>query len=112
MNAVELLKRARALISEKAHWTRYYRSLSKDHKEVSPLNPKACRFCAEGAMCSAGRKRQPDAAGGWPFLMAAAGEQGCHFPCEVNDNKGHVATLRMFDRAIELAGSPHPVTGE
>lgn len=52
MTTVELLKCARQILVD-YRWTKYVHARDNTGREVYYLGPKACRFCAEGALCRA-----------------------------------------------------------
>jgi hypothetical protein len=97
---VQDLQRARNLIADPEHWS----------GEVGVGD----RYCAiQADLYVRGIPDEPCGASWWkvsPYLVAAAREL---FPryrgsdawavFNVNDNEGHVATLAMYDRAIQLA---------
>lgn len=49
-HAAQLLDKVRKKISDPAHWTQMSYALNEHGEEVSELNPKACRWCAMGAL--------------------------------------------------------------
>jgi hypothetical protein len=46
-----VLKRARALLSDRSKWTRFTAARDKDGVEVTSRSPKAVCWCAFGALC-------------------------------------------------------------
>lgn len=114
-STVEQLKAARERIAPVEAWTTqtYARDDSKFLCAIDA--PTACQWCVEGSL--AVELLTDGAEGGlvrhsilmetdaYQFLIAAARECGDERPepAEVNDRRGHGATLAMCDRAIQLA---------
>lgn len=84
---VQDLQRARNLIADPAHWCQGDYHIGDRH-------------CAIGALLAVGGLPSGTMSPTYKYLMHAAG--GWH-PSVINDHFGHVATLAMFDRAIQLA---------
>lgn len=106
MSAEDILKDARALISDPKHWTRRVEARS-GRKKVEPWAPEANRWCSLGAMYRVGNDVRlgnyrewhkasvalNDAMGGWIGLF--------------NDHHTHAEVLAAFDVAItELRSRP------
>jgi hypothetical protein len=108
---INILKSARARIADKRHWTRGRNALSRDRYPVVPSDPRACYWCARGAVYA------ETPAWAWDvgeaaidmLTVAAKAEFHCSMPERVNDRLGHVATLRMFDLAIAQAEAAEAV---
>lgn len=106
MKAVDLLKQARELIADPAHWTTG--TLARDKKGIAVLvdNKAACSFCALGAIyrtkfdaCLPGTITAS-------AIMAVSDEafqiSGHSNLTSFNDNGAtHSEVLEAFDRAIE-----------
>lgn len=90
--AAEILAEAIELISDKKRWTQHISACDKDGNLVKVLSPKACKWCAIGAINHAGLKRFA----GLPEFDQYKGEiydafQDKHdnYVTEVNDYQGH-----------------------
>lgn len=117
MSAAEMLRAARKRIEDPDHWTTGVIARNRAGDECDPDSPAAARWCALGSIwCE--RKltlRSEDTDLATRFLEEAACEIRDTQPelvakrsaqpveAQVNDELGHEATLRMYDRAIELA---------
>ena len=100
--ALEQLRDARALITDPAQWTEHTYARDRYGRAVDPCQPEAVCWCAYGALDRQGADECSDAR---EYLRAAAEVLFDSFPACVNDDDGHAAVLRMYDRAIELAGA-------
>ncbi len=98
---VKALQDARAKIADRKHWTRGAFARNERGKGVSEMAPDAVRWCAIGSLWSLNR---PAVTEGLVLLLSAAFELFDMDAMQVNDTLGHKAVLRMYDRAIELAG--------
>ena len=106
---ITALVAARELISDKKRWTQCAYARNKYRKSCNPSNRSAVKFCGLGALI---REVTPDRyAEAKHFLNLAAKqiqtEDGLPgrgtTAIQINDDRGHVAVLRMYDRAIEIA---------
>jgi hypothetical protein len=87
MTVREVLCKARKLISNKANWCQWALHMGDQH-------------CALGALEHvSGTRHGPE----METLRAAAKELYGSSIVTVNDSHGYEATLKMFDRAIEMA---------
>jgi hypothetical protein len=132
MKPAEALQQARALIQNRNHWT-YGNHAEDEHHNPVPVDlPQACMFCADGAIARVTGVRIDPNDGEWKdtdaydiaskFMREAAkelfgvrshvavndGEQGVGLPNDIDDTPTaltlmHANTLRVFDRAIEMA---------
>lgn len=50
MNALEILKSARAILSNPDHWIKDDMAKDKNRKSVETSDPEACSFCTLGAL--------------------------------------------------------------
>lgn len=107
MNTVEVLKAARALIADEAHWAQGFYAVNADGNVTDPFCEDACKFCSVGAVANVlgiyGSEaedhdiiRQLNHAAG--YFSDSADIVG------FNDNYTHDEVLTVFDRAIEHAG--------
>ena len=103
--AVEILTAARAMLAERVRWTQGEMARDAYGSPIDAEADGAVCFCAWGAFTRASlgwedtpAERQADNA-----MYAAAVALFQYYPSQVNDQLGHAAVLRMYDRAIELA---------
>jgi hypothetical protein len=91
----EVLCKARKLISDKKHWCR-----GAWHQKRAGVD----QYCALGALHEIGKGSDGNTnAIVNKTLGAASRELYSTDIVNVNDDLGHEATLKMFDRAIEMA---------
>lgn len=105
-SARRILKRARALIADPAHWTQ--RTLARDEKGV-PMpfwDQRAVSWCMIGAVDKCGGL----ASGwiveiAWQYVNSAIVEMGLtrNSVGQLNDTTDHATVLAVLDRAIALA---------
>ncbi len=57
----QVIGRALGYVGVRAHWTRYTLALTRNNKDCEPIDPKAARFCAFGALVRAGYDLTGDA---------------------------------------------------
>ena len=102
--SIELLKAARDLIADPVNHTRFAYARDEDG---APLmvgsEPEAASWCAVGALqalawCRRDRHEAMDA-----LSRAAKDVYAQPRVTIVNDDHGHEATLKVYDRAIEMA---------
>lgn len=110
METIEILKRAKALISYPPNWT--IGAIARDHKgDVVGINDaNAVSFCAIGALS----KVCADAGIFYecfePALEILDSVTYCKACSVWNDSQGHQATLYMFDQAIaKLEKRPYEI---
>jgi hypothetical protein len=102
MNVAEILKAAKAKISDPINWMQGYYARDINGDELLGNESGAVCFCGFGAIeAVTGIAHLGE---GWPkaaenALHAAA---GTNFPC-FNDAHTHEEVLAVFDKAIELA---------
>jgi hypothetical protein len=98
---VQILERARALIAEERHWCSGDLARDAGGFPISPLDSKAKRRCALGALVAAAHEftGNPDLA---HYLATTAMRPlvGATSLTHVNDSEGHAAVLDLFDLAI------------
>lgn len=95
MTVAEQLKAARALIADAAHWCRHTYARAGNNHAVDPIDHRARRFCAQGAMRRVGADEAALRA-----LWYAAIDLYNVATVAVNDMHGHAAVIAAFDRAI------------
>jgi hypothetical protein len=113
-DAAELLRAARALIQDPAHFTQ--RTLARDAagRSALPWEDEAVAFAVYGALVRSAYDLLPGEAvysvafqTAAHFVRSAAVERGRMHWVAVNDQLGHEAVLAIVDRAIEWAvGDP------
>jgi hypothetical protein len=97
MSTVEILKAAKALITDEKNWAQGCIARSASGEEVGALNPTACRFCAVGAIqkVATDESRIPVI----DILRSLAKGSVSFF----NDSHSHAEVLSLFDLAIAHA---------
>ena len=119
MNTVDILKKAKAKIEDPAHWCQGMFALDEHGDPVGTSDPRACRWCAQGAMSfvAGDSDKKPIAKAAQVAMAAAAVEMGfgdgkmsdedgglqIYPPVFLNDTADHPTVMKMFDRAIQLA---------
>lgn len=105
---LQLLVEARALIADRQNWTVAYEARAFDDTPVDPLDHRACKFCALGALRRVRRNHNLHASYGFPATAAyTALTRAClelngeELLSVVNDWRGHAAALAVYDAAIE-----------
>jgi len=99
MKPIEVLRQARALISDRDHWMCGNYASGPNGKARKPNDEDAVRWCALGAIIrvggySLGADRAVRALQMNTFAVARLGVSG------YNDTKGHTAMLAVFDQTI------------
>lgn len=98
---IQIVERARALITDEAHW--YRSELARDARGmgVCPLSDDAVKRCALGALLASayeitgGHRMAYDLA-----IRAIQPLYGTATLVKVNDVRGHAAVLALFDEVI------------
>jgi hypothetical protein len=115
MSIRETLTKARALIADPTHWTEGTFARKSDGIETGWLDPEACCFCAEGAIMKAcevtfqspNRMNYTAYREAMDFLQYNHVQKQAGLPTEmvpaINDDLGHEAVIKLFDKGIELA---------
>lgn len=102
---IQALRKAKEVIADGSRWCCGTYAKTKSGFQVHPHHQAAVSFCSIGALAlvmeSTPEVAEHSFAGN--FLIEAASEMGAAHATKLNDNGGHPAALRMFDRAIELA---------
>lgn len=104
-SVVEILRSAKNIISDPAHWTCETYARDAGAREIGVECRAAISFCSIGALARAlgVNTREAEDSDAYGNLEAAAEEQGYPYPHDLNDKAGHARAMEMFDRAIELA---------
>lgn len=119
----QILKEARALITDPEHWTQGDHAIENTGASIDPLNEAAYAWCADGALCRV-LNRQPEFINGYaPYKMACAALDAALARVVPLDGKStslvalndaeiegietaeacHAAVLSVFDDAIKHA---------
>lgn len=91
------LTRARALIADPKNWTQGVSARNRKGDPVGPKDWTACQYCAAGAVVRTGG--QPAAFKALDNAARALHPGSFSVIC-VNDEHGHEAVLKVFDKAI------------
>jgi hypothetical protein len=98
---IQIVERARALIADEEHWCR--RELARDAKGrgVCPMSDSATKRCGLGALIAAGYEITGDDRAAHDLAIRAMQPlYGTATLVRVNDLRGHVAVLALFDEVI------------
>ena len=98
MTALEVLRGARALISDRARWTSGANARTANGRRVPFDEEDAVAWCAQGALFKVAGYGNADVRDAWIALARTAGVN-TNIP-SVNDNRGYAAALNLFDKAI------------
>jgi hypothetical protein len=103
MSTAEILKAAKALIADPERWTVREYAIKADSSPAWGYETDACKWCALGALQYVLLSRVTG--GTQPRLLLDSVANGLHDEgvTGVNDDLGHAAVMRMYDKAIELA---------
>lgn len=98
---LDVLCEAWGRIADPAHWTRRAYARDRWSRVVGWDDPRACRWCAVGAVGSVlGDRPTP----GYPALQAATTQLfGTRSVNEINDEIGHAAIERIYALAVAYA---------
>lgn len=106
---LDVLLKAREIISDIRQWTQGVSAEDKRGVSVRATDRDACKWCASGAVYRAAsllKFKDPECV---YDVLCKVLEDKAPFPgyaprpTQVNDYRGHAATLVMFDDAIEYA---------
>lgn len=100
MNTVEIIQKARELISDEKNWIRGTYAAG-DGIDMNPTDPDACMFCAVGAVARVIGIDGSDAEDHESVKMLDA-ETSAGI-VTFNDNHAHAEVLSIFDRVIARA---------
>lgn len=106
MNTVEILEKARELISDESRWTQGEYARDNRGHDVDFNDSSACKFCALGAvLAAAGAEDDCDSvtAHADHLLAEAVGGRFINDVACFNDSHSHAEILAVFDRAIAAA---------
>lgn len=97
MNTLEILTKARDLISDPARWTQKAFARDNSGESINNRSSYAVCWCAMGAVYKTSSNNRASVP--FSFLHAAAGMWAGNF----NDTHTHAEVLAVFDKAIEAA---------
>lgn len=107
---MDLLREARALISDPDKWTQGALARNAHGSEVAHYSPDACKWCAVGAISrvAASNNASYDTEMSAYSSLVQASRRLFYSDAvgEVNDTHSHTDVLALFDRAIELNSYP------
>jgi len=108
--AIDLLREARALISDPDKWTQGTLARNAYGSEVAHYSPDACKWCAVGAISRVAASNNASYETEMSAYSALVQASRILFDSdavgEVNDTHTHADVLALFDRAIELISYP------
>ena len=104
----QVLINARALIADRAHWTRAALGRTANGRNVEWHDKSATKWCAQGAIYRAAYDLVGD-----PRQATRIGNEVAKSVCRtpwfrgglpaINDWRGHAAVLAVFDKALQAA---------
>lgn len=98
-STADILRQAKALIEDEAHWCRGVGSRNKEGAPVLITSMDAYSWCAMGAVnLVRGRNSTP-----YNLLIEVAFGLFGMTPTAVNDTLNHAAVMQMYDEAIRRA---------
>ena len=104
MTGLEVLVKARELISDPERWTHGVYARDAKGESCFDSSDEATCFDALGALNRVSGTRMRARTSASSFLYEAIDSVPSPYSIgEINDQLGHEATLKIFDRAIELA---------
>lgn len=105
METVEILTKARELISDESRWTKYAYTRKADGEKADDQMDVAVCFCGVGAIAKVKGQNPMDATESFEaYLLAqAAGVRDVVDFFTFNDTHTHAEVLAAFDRAIAAA---------
>ena len=103
---VQVLRKARELISDPARWTQGAYARDESGFEVSSTWEAACCWCALGAIIKTAREMKARVGVTTDVISTLYRHSAGRPVFEVNDKEGHAAVLALFDKA--LAEEPAP----
>ncbi len=102
MASADILRAARARIEDPKNWTKNVLARDTRGREVPADDPRACRWCAYGALIAEGKSITSDE--GHLLRVASRSAFNIGVPCvNDDDDKGHPAIIQVFDAAIAAA---------
>jgi hypothetical protein len=98
---IQIVERARALIADEQHWCRGELARDVNGEGVCPTSASAVKRCALGAVMAAAHELTHDLDVAHDFAFKALRPRyGIGTLVRVNDMRGHVAVLALFDEVI------------
>lgn len=102
LTTAEVLRLAKAKIADHSHWTTRVFARSAEATTVRPTDPKACQWCATGAVWAIEGKSLPHYSALHALRCALPGKHSVSIEA-FNDSAAHAEVLALFDKAIEIA---------
>ena len=98
---LQIVEKARALISDEKHWCRRHLAEDGNGVSVSPTSASAIKWCALGALIATAYQltHDLDAAHQLGDEVLSPGYRAATL-MHVNDTRGHAAVLALFDEVI------------
>ena len=98
---VQIVEKARALISDEKHWCRRHLAEGGNGVSVSPTSASAIKWCALGALIAMAYQLTNDFDAAHQLSNEVLGAH-CRSATlmHVNDIRGHAAVLTLFDEVI------------
>lgn len=105
MNKVEVLRKAKELISDPEHWCKDDNSLDVNGKYVTADSPHAHSFCIYGAISKYDPDGHEEYFYCYPKVKDFLASKGLPFVAQFNDDEDttHEDVMKFFDIAIESA---------
>jgi hypothetical protein len=101
---IQIVERARALITDEQHWCRRHLALDKNGVSVSPTSASAVKRCGLGAVLAAAYQLTNDFDAAHQLgHEALRPHYGLSTLIYINDTRGHAAVLALFDEVIAAA---------
>ncbi|HEY3499284.1 MAG TPA: hypothetical protein VGK73_31560 [Polyangiaceae bacterium] len=110
MDTLEVLEKARELISDPKRWTKAYYATNDDSNWLTPADQSACRFCMVGALAKVADTSvfQAEHSEAYNALADVVVYELCEYVSVFNDRAEHHEVLAAFDLAIaKLKESAH-----
>jgi hypothetical protein len=98
---LQMVERARGLIADESHWCRGDLARDANGMGVCPMSDEAVKRCGLGALIMAAYQIIPDHRRAYDLAVKAMRPlHGSATLVNVNDVRGHVAVLALFDEVI------------
>lgn len=101
--ALQILKEAKATISNPDNWTKGAYARTRNHLPIESTSYRACSFCALGAMTRVSEYNVVEFGKAAAFVRNSISANKNVEIIAFNDSRDHLAIMKMFDRAILLA---------
>jgi hypothetical protein len=98
---IQIVERARALITDEQHWCRRHFGEDADRVAVSPTSASAVKWCGLGAVIAAAYQLTHNTDAAYQVgYQALRPRYGSATLIQVNDVRCHAAVLALFDEVI------------